>query len=72
MEILNRLNRSYPIAETEIERGVHELLGPINKRIVRAGGGGAARGRRAAARRADDRGAGATSTATPFPPARKS
>jgi UTP-glucose-1-phosphate uridylyltransferase/mevalonate kinase len=35
MEILNRLNRSYPIAENEIERGVHELLGPINKRIVR-------------------------------------
>jgi UTP-glucose-1-phosphate uridylyltransferase/mevalonate kinase len=34
MEILNRLNRSYPIAENEIERGIHELLGPINKRIV--------------------------------------
>jgi len=34
MEILNRLNRSYPIADNEIERGVHELLGPINKRIV--------------------------------------
>ncbi len=34
MEILNRLNRSYPIAENDIERGVQELLGPINKRIV--------------------------------------
>jgi UTP-glucose-1-phosphate uridylyltransferase/mevalonate kinase len=34
MEILKRLNRSYPIAENEIERGVQELLGPINKRIV--------------------------------------
>ena len=34
MEILNRLNRCYPIAENEIERGVQELLGPINKRIV--------------------------------------
>jgi hypothetical protein len=34
MEILNRLNRSYPIAENETERGVQELLGPINKRIV--------------------------------------
>jgi len=34
MEILNRLNRSYPVADNEIERGVHELLGPINKRIV--------------------------------------
>jgi UTP-glucose-1-phosphate uridylyltransferase/mevalonate kinase len=34
MEILNRLNRCYPIAENEVERGVHELLGPINKRVV--------------------------------------
>jgi UTP-glucose-1-phosphate uridylyltransferase/mevalonate kinase len=34
MEILNRLNRCYPIAENEVERGVHELLGPLNKRIV--------------------------------------
>jgi UTP-glucose-1-phosphate uridylyltransferase/mevalonate kinase len=34
MEILARLNRSYPFAETEIERGVQELLGAINKRIV--------------------------------------
>jgi UTP-glucose-1-phosphate uridylyltransferase/mevalonate kinase len=34
MEILSRLNRAYPFAETEIENGVQELLGPINKRIV--------------------------------------
>jgi len=34
MEILNRLNRCYPFAENEIEMGVQELLGPINKRIV--------------------------------------
>jgi UTP-glucose-1-phosphate uridylyltransferase/mevalonate kinase len=34
MEILNRLNRCYPIAENPIEEGVHELLGPINKRIT--------------------------------------
>jgi UTP-glucose-1-phosphate uridylyltransferase/mevalonate kinase len=34
LEILNRLNRCYPIAENEVERGVQELLGPINKRIV--------------------------------------
>jgi len=34
MEILARLNRAYPFAENEIERGVQELLGPINKRIV--------------------------------------
>lgn len=33
-EILARLNRCYPFAETEIERGVQDLLGPINKRIV--------------------------------------
>ena len=34
MEILNRLNHSYPFAENELERGVQQLLGPINKRIV--------------------------------------
>ena len=34
MEILNRLNRCYPIAENEVEQGVQELLGPINKRLV--------------------------------------
>lgn len=34
MEILNRLNRCYPFAENKTERGVQELLGPINKRIV--------------------------------------
>jgi UTP-glucose-1-phosphate uridylyltransferase len=34
MEILNRLNRCYPFAENEVEKGVQELLGPINKRIV--------------------------------------
>ena len=34
MEILARLNRSYPFADNEIERGVLDLLGPINKRIV--------------------------------------
>jgi len=34
MEILNRLNRCYPFAENDIERGVQELLGPINKRIA--------------------------------------
>ena len=34
LEILKRLNRSYPFAEGPLERGVQELLGPINKRIV--------------------------------------
>ena len=34
MEILARLNRSYPFADNEIERDVQELLGPINKRVV--------------------------------------
>jgi UTP-glucose-1-phosphate uridylyltransferase/mevalonate kinase len=34
MEILNRLNRCYPFAENDIERGVQELLGPINKRVT--------------------------------------
>lgn len=34
MEILNRLNRCYPIAENETERNVQRLLGPINKDII--------------------------------------
>jgi UTP-glucose-1-phosphate uridylyltransferase len=34
MEILNRLNRCYPFAENEVEKGVQELLGPINKRVT--------------------------------------
>ena len=34
VEILNRLNRCYPVAETEAERGVHHLLGPLNKDTV--------------------------------------
>jgi len=34
MEILNRLNRCYPFAKNDVEGGVQELLGPINKRIV--------------------------------------
>jgi UTP-glucose-1-phosphate uridylyltransferase/mevalonate kinase len=34
MEILMRLNRAYPFAENELERGVQDLLGPINKRIA--------------------------------------
>ncbi|PWH20539.1 MAG: GHMP kinase [Ardenticatenia bacterium] len=33
-EILRRLNQCYPFARNEIERGVQELLGPVNKRIV--------------------------------------
>lgn len=34
MEILARLNRAYPFADNEIEEGVQQLLGPINKRII--------------------------------------
>jgi UTP-glucose-1-phosphate uridylyltransferase/mevalonate kinase len=34
MEILARLNRSFPFADNEIEEGVQKLLGPINKRVV--------------------------------------
>ena len=33
-EILRRLNQCYPSAANEIARGVQELLGPINRRIV--------------------------------------
>ena len=34
MEILNRLNHCYPFAENDVQKGVQELLGPINQRIV--------------------------------------
>ncbi len=34
VEILTKLNRSYPFADNKQEKGVQELLGPINKRIV--------------------------------------
>ncbi len=34
MEILARLNRSFPFADNEVEEGVQKLLGPINARIV--------------------------------------
>jgi len=34
MEILNRLNRSYPFAENELEHNVQMLLGPINKKTI--------------------------------------
>ena len=34
MEILNRLNRCYPFAETESEKNVQNLLGPVNKQVV--------------------------------------
>lgn len=34
LEILKRLNRSYPFPDGPVERGVQDLLGPINKRIV--------------------------------------
>ena len=35
MEILSRLNQCFPFIEGAIEQGVQQLLGPINKRIVR-------------------------------------
>jgi UTP-glucose-1-phosphate uridylyltransferase/mevalonate kinase len=34
MEILSRLNRCFPYAQDEMERGVQQLLGPINERTV--------------------------------------
>jgi UTP-glucose-1-phosphate uridylyltransferase/mevalonate kinase len=34
LAILKGLNRSYPFAEGEVERGVQQLLGRVNKRIV--------------------------------------
>lgn len=32
--ILQKLNKAYPIASNDIERGVQDLLGPINQRIT--------------------------------------
>ncbi|MBN2047696.1 MAG: GHMP kinase [Anaerolineaceae bacterium] len=34
LEILNRLNRCYPIADNKIEEGVQKLLGPVNREIT--------------------------------------
>ena len=34
LEILRRLNRCYPFAKTDLEKGVQQYLGPINKEIV--------------------------------------
>ena len=34
MEILARLNRCYPVAQTEVEKGVQKYLGEINRGIV--------------------------------------
>ena len=34
LAILKHLNRCYPYAETPVERGVQELLGPTNRRVV--------------------------------------
>ncbi|MGD0993256.1 MAG: sugar phosphate nucleotidyltransferase [Gemmatimonadales bacterium] len=34
LAILKHLNRCYPFAESPVEKGVQELLGPTNKRVV--------------------------------------
>jgi len=34
LTILKHLNRAYPFAENALEKGVQELLGPVNKRVV--------------------------------------
>jgi UTP-glucose-1-phosphate uridylyltransferase/mevalonate kinase len=34
LAILKHLNRCYPFAESAVERGVQELLGPVNTRVV--------------------------------------
>jgi UTP-glucose-1-phosphate uridylyltransferase/mevalonate kinase len=34
VEILARLNRAFPFAQNDLERGVQQLLGPVNQRIV--------------------------------------
>lgn len=34
LEILKRLNRCYPFADNDVEKGVQQLLGPINKQVL--------------------------------------
>jgi len=34
LEILAHLNRCYPFAQNELERGVQEYLGPVNKEVI--------------------------------------
>ncbi|HXY18399.1 MAG TPA: sugar phosphate nucleotidyltransferase [Gemmatimonadales bacterium] len=34
LAILKHLNRCYPFAENSVERGVQQLLGPVNRRVV--------------------------------------
>jgi UTP-glucose-1-phosphate uridylyltransferase/mevalonate kinase len=48
MEILARLNRSYPLPRNETEEGVQQLLGPINKRLVQQAVGALQKGDAAA------------------------
>ncbi|MBN2201265.1 GHMP kinase [bacterium] len=33
-EILNQLNHAYPFADNDLQKGVQEYLGPVNRRIV--------------------------------------
>lgn len=36
LEILNRLNRCYPVPDNEMERNVQQLLGSLNQRIIQS------------------------------------
>jgi UTP-glucose-1-phosphate uridylyltransferase/mevalonate kinase len=33
-EILNKLNHAYPFADNDVQKGVQEYLGPVNRRLV--------------------------------------
>lgn len=35
LEILNRLNHAYPFPDDDVQRGVHEFLGPVSRRITK-------------------------------------
>ena len=37
VEILQKLNRAYPIPDNDVERGVHRFLGPRNRELVEGG-----------------------------------
>ena len=48
VKILADLNKAYPFAENDVERGVQEYLGPVNRRILREAREALARGDRPA------------------------
>ncbi len=57
-EILNQLNHCYPFADNDLQKGVQEYLGPVNRRIVTEAKEAILRGRRCRDRSPHARGPG--------------